>query len=188
MAVNSTISQFIGKASRQDFARNNLFRVMALNVAGVLELTEDDLLYCQGGKLPARQNPTGTVQFMGMDLPYNASTVKYDGNGDYSLTFFVDKDSTVAHKFEVASRIIFNDVTSTGKWNFPQETDQFTVAALGFDLEPIEYITFYGIAFHGFDAIDFQTAKGDGTAIEITCHFSYLYYRRQGSEVFVVSQ
>lgn len=187
MAVNSTISNFIRKAATEDFARNNLFRVMSLRVDGVLELDENDLLYAKGGKLPARSNPTAIVQYMGMELPYNTSTVKYDGNTDYQITFFVDKDSTLAHKFEVASRVIFNDISSTGKWNFPQEDDVFTVAALGFDLEPIEYITFHGIAFKGFQAIDFNTAEGDGSKIEIVCNFSYLYYRRHGSDVVVVS-
>lgn len=178
MALNS-IQGFIQKAGYQDFARNNLFRVTAVDIAGILQLNEAELLYCQGGKIPSRTNPVGTVQYMGMELPYSASTVKYEGNQDYALTFFVDAGSNIARAFEAASRAIFDDKTSSGNWRFPRVEDHISVAALDFDLNPFEQIKFCGVAFHGFDAIDFQTAKGDGTAIEITCHFSYLYYERE---------
>lgn len=188
MATNNIISSFLDKAAAGDLARNNLFRVMQLRIANVLELDEDDLLFCKGGTIPARSNPIKTVNYMGMDAPYNCSTVKYEGNTNYTLKFYVDKNSNLAKKFEAASRTIFNDKTSTGKWNFPQRTDILTIAALGFDLEPIEYITFHYVAFAGFEAIQFDTAGGDGSAIEITCKFSYVNYERDNSSVTWIGQ
>lgn len=187
MAVNSTVANFIAKAGAQDTARNNLFRVMSLRIQNVLELTEDDLLYCKGGQIPGRTNPSHTLKFMGMEMPYPASTVKYEGNQGYTLKFYVDRESSIAKKFEAASRIIFNEITSTGKWNFPQTEDTLTIAALGFNLEPIEYITFHGVSFAGFDSIEFQTAEGDGSAIEITMKINFIYYRRDNSAVTWVS-
>lgn len=188
MAVNSTISKFLDKAAVDDFARNNLFRVMQLRITDILELDEDDLLYCKGGTIPARSNPVAMAKFMGMEMPYNQSTVKYDGNNSYAIKFYVDRNSSLAKKFEAASRTIFNDLTSTGKWNFPEKNSIITVAALGFDLEPIEYITFHHVTFNGFEAIQFDTAGGDGSAIEIQCKFSYSYYKRDNSFVSWISK
>lgn len=60
-----------------------------------------------------------TVNYMGMDLPYNQSTVKYDGNNNYTLTFFLDRQSSIGAMFEDLSRRIFDDATSMGDWRFP---------------------------------------------------------------------
>jgi hypothetical protein len=182
MAVNQTIGKFIQVAGRKDFARDNLFRIMQLKCRN-LTLDEDDLVYAKGGKIPGRENPVGdNVKYMGMTLPYTRSTVSYPGNNDYEIVFYLDKDSALAHKFERASRQAFNDSTTTGDWRFPSESDVMTIAVLDINLDPIEYITFYGLSFIKFDEIDFKVAEGDGTAIEVKMHVSYLYYRRTGSD------
>ena len=180
MAVNLNIPNFITVAGRKDFARNNLFRVMSLKCRG-LELDENELLYCKGGVLPGRNNPTSQVQYHGMKLTYNQSTVEYPGADDYQLKFYCDANSALRQKFEEASRLVFNDVSNTGNWRFPSTEDMITLAALDFNLEPLEYIKLIGVCFKGIDPIDFQSAEGDGSAIEITAHFSFLYYRRNGS-------
>ena len=180
MAVNLNIPNFITVAGRKDFARNNLFRVMSLKCRG-LELDENELLYCKGGILPGRNNPTSQVQYHGMKLTYNQSTVEYPGADDYQLKFYCDANSELRQKFEEASRLVFNDVSNTGNWRFPSTEDMITLAALDFNLEPLEYIKLVGVCFKGIDPIDFQSAEGDGSAIEITAHFSFLYYRRNGS-------
>jgi hypothetical protein len=180
MAVNLNIPNFITVAGRKDFARNNLFRVLSLKCRG-LELDESDLLYCKGGALPGRNNPTSQVQYHGMKLSYNNSTVDYPGADDYQLKFYCDADSALRKKFEEASRLVFNDVSNTGNWRFPSTDDIITLASLDFNLDPREYIKLIGVCFKGIDAIDFQAADGDGSAIEITAHFSFLYYRRDGS-------
>lgn len=180
MAVNLNIPNFITVAGRKDFARNNLFRVMSLKCRG-LELDENELLYCKGGVLPGRNNPTGQVQYHGMKMSYNLSSVEYPGADDYQLKFYCDADSALRQKFEEASRLVFNDVSNTGNWRFPSTDDILTLAALDFALEPKEYIKLIGVCFKGIDPIDFQSAEGDGSAIEIVAHFSFLYYRRNGS-------
>ena len=181
MAVNQTIGKFIQVAGQRDFARNNLFRIMQVNCRN-LTLSEDDLVYAKGGKLPGRENPVGEVQYMGMKLPYIKSTVNYPSNEDYEITFYVDKDSELVHKFERASRMNFNDISTTGDWRFPSQSDVMTVAVLNNHMEVIEYITFYGVSFFKFDEIEFQIAEGDGSAIEVTAHMSYHTYKRTGSE------
>lgn len=178
MAVNQTIGKFIQVASERDFARDNSFRIMQLSCRN-LTLTEDDLIYAKGGKIPGRETPVGTnVKYLGMTLPYTAATVKYPGNDDYSITFYLDKDSEIAHKFERASRQAFNDLSSTGDWRFPNIHDILTVALLDINNEVIEYITFYGVSFIKFDDFDFKIADATGEALEITAHISYLYYKR----------
>jgi hypothetical protein len=57
-----------------------------------------------------------------------------------------------------------------------------TIAVLDINLDPIEYITFYGVSFIKFDDMDFKIAESDGTAVEVKAHISYLYYKRTGSD------
>ena len=187
MALNLNISNFIQVASQKDFARNNLFRVLSLNCRG-LNLSLDDLVYCKGGALPGRNNPTSQVQYHGMKMTYNQSTVEYPGADDYQLKFYCDADSALRRKFEEASRYVFNDQTNTGNWRFPDVRDNITLVALDFGLNEIEYITLHGVCFKGIDAVDFMSAEGDGSAIEITARFSFLYYTRAGSDVFYTEQ
>lgn len=182
MAVNQTIGKFIQVAGQRDFARDNLFRIMQLSCRN-LTLTEDDLVYAKGGKVPGRETPVAdNVKYMGMTLPYTKSTVTYPGNTDYEIIFYLDKDSELVHKFERASRMAFNDTTTTGDWRFPNISDVMTIAVLDINLEPIEYITFYGVSFVKFDEMDFKIADSEGTAVEVKCHISYLYYKRNGSD------
>ena len=181
MAVNLNIPNFIEVASTRDFARDNLFRVMSLKCRG-LQLEEKDLMYCKGGVLPGRNNPISQGQYHGMKLNDNQSTVEYPGSDDYVLTFYCDAKGDLRKILEEASRLVFNDISNTGNWRFPSTSDMITLAALDFNLEPQEYINLYGVCFKGIDPIDFQSAEGSGTAIEIKAHFSYLYYRRSGSD------
>ena len=57
-----------------------------------------------------------------------------------------------------------------------------TVAALDVNLDPIEYITFYGVSFVKFDEMEFKIAESSGEAISVKTHISYLYYKRTGSD------
>lgn len=82
MAVNQNITKFINVASQKDFARNNLFRVMAFNTR-VLSLNEEELIYCKSASLPSRATPTSTVSYHGMKMNYNQSTVEYTGSDNY---------------------------------------------------------------------------------------------------------
>lgn len=182
MAVNQTIGKFIQVAGSKDFARDNLFRIMQLSCRN-LTLSEEDLVYAKGGKLPGRVTPVSeNVKYMGMTLPYTRSTVVYPGNSDYEIEFYLDAKSELAQKFERASRMAFNDQTTTGNWQFPSTSDIMTVAALNINLEPIEYITFYGVSFVKFDEQEFKIADSAGESIPIKAHISYLYYKRTGSD------
>lgn len=182
MAVNQNISNFITVASQKDFARNNLFRVMAFKTR-VLTLDETELLYCRSAQVPGRQTPTTSVKYHGMDLNYNQSTVKYDGSDSYTLDFYLDSEGDLRKRFEEASRIVFNDISNTGNWRFPSTADIITIAQLGFDMEPIKYFHLYGVTIKNIEAIDTQIADGDGSAITFKVTLSYLYYRTEGSEV-----
>lgn len=182
MAVNQIISNFITVASQKDFARNNLFRVMAFKTR-VLNLDETELLYCKGATLPGRSTPTSTVSYHGMKMNYNQSTVDYNGADNYQLKFYLDANGDLRQKFEEASRIVFNDISNTGNWRFPSTDDVITIAQLGFNMEPIRYFHLYGVSIKSIEQIDTQAADGDGSAIEATVTLSYLYYRTEGSDV-----
>lgn len=182
MAINQTIGSFITAASRRDFARDNLFRVMQLNCQG-LALSEEDLVYCKGANLSGREVPHGQVKYMGMELNYPQSTVKYPDAGEYKLNFYLDAAGELRTKFEIASRTLFNDSTSTGDWRFPSTADILVLASLDFNLEPQEYITYHGVSIKSIDTVETKAAEGEGVAIEVALTFTYLYYERNGSEV-----
>ena len=179
MAVNQIISSFNTVASQRDFARNNLFRIMSLKTR-TLELNEADLLYCKGANIPAREVPSGTVPYQGMEFHYPKSSVKYDGT--YSLTFLIDAAGEIRKKVEQASRILFNDLSNTGNWRVPSSTDQIVLAQLDFNMEVIKTWTLYGVFLTKIDQVpvDFQ---GDGSHIEVTLTFNYNYYKTDGSDV-----
>lgn len=181
MAINLTIGKFIETAAKRDFARNNLFRVVGLNARN-LTLSEEDLVYAKGGQIPGRSTPVATVQYMGMNMPYTKSTVSYDGNESYTIDFYLDAKGELPQKFERASREAFNDLTSTGDWRFPNINNTMTIAMLDINLEPIEYITFYGVSFTKIGEVTFQSSEGDGAALSCQCTFSYIYYKRTGSD------
>ena len=181
MAVNQTIGTFLNTLVKRDGQRNNLFKVLALNTK-VLSLTNDDMVYIKAANLPGRTNPTTNIQYMGMNFAYNTSTVQYPGAEDYSLTFLFDAAGELRQKFEQASRLIFNDISTSGTWNVPTTQDIMTIAPLNIQYEPSAYYHLYGVAFKGFDSVNFEIANGDGSMVELPCHMSFWYYRGPGSE------
>lgn len=182
MAVNQNISNFITVASQKDFARNNLFRVMSFKTR-VLTLDESDLIYCKGAQIPGRSTPTSQVNYHGMKMNYNKSTVEYTGSDSYTLEFYLDAEGDLRQRFEEASRIVFNDISNTGNWRFPSTQDIVTIAQLGFDMEPVRYFHLYGVTIKSIEGFDTQIADGDGSAISCKVTISYLYYRTDGSEI-----
>lgn len=179
MAINQIISNFNTVASQRDFARDNLFRIMSVKTRA-LELTEADLLYCKGANIPAREIPSGSVPFQGMEFHYPKSSVKYDGT--YALTFLIDANGDIRKKVEEASRILFNDLSNTGNWRVPGTTDQIVLVQLGFNMEPIKTWTLYGVCLTKIDQVPVNF-QGDGSHIEVTINFTYNYYKTEGSDI-----
>lgn len=187
MAVNQIISNFITVASQKDFARDNLFRVMAFNTR-VLQLDETDLIYCKGADIPGRSTPTSQVQYGGMKMNYNQSTVEYTGADNYQLKFYLDANGDLRQKFEEANRLIFNDISNTGNWRFPSTEDVITIAQLGFNMEPIKFYHLYGVTIKDIQPITTNAAEGQGVAIEVVLTISFLYYRTEGSDIIYSEQ
>lgn len=181
MAINQTIGNFINAFTKRDGQRDNLYRVMALNTR-VLNLDENDLLYIRGGKIPGRNNPTGTISYHGMKLPYNLSSVEYPGNEDFQIDFVFDARNEIRTKLEEASRTVFNDLTNTGNWSAPQLSDIMTVATLDINLDPVAYYHFYGVAFKSIGEVNFQIAEGTGAIVNIPVTLTYYYYKTTGSD------
>lgn len=170
------ITQFISVAGQRDFARNNLFRVQAFKVPGILELDETDLVYCKGAQLPGRTTPTATVSYHGMKMNYNQSTVEYPGAESYTLEFYLDKDSALRQKFELASRAVFDDANTSGNWAFPKPENIITIQQLAFDMTPHLSYNLVGVAVKGIEAIETDIAGGDGSALNVKITISFIYY------------
>lgn len=182
MAVNQNIQKFIQTASKRDFARNNLFKVMALSCRN-LTLGEEDLVYARTLQVPGRETPVGhNVKYMGMEMPYTASTVVYPGNDSYQIQFYLDASGQLRTKFERASRMAFNDISTSGNWQFPSTSDYLTIAMLNINYDPVQLFNFYGVSFVKIGEVNAEPADGDGTAVMCDCTISYLYYTTTGSE------
>ena len=67
--VRQTISDFYRVAQERDFSRDFQFRVLNIQSGdGAFAITEDDLVYAQGGSIPGRTVANHDVAFMGMNL------------------------------------------------------------------------------------------------------------------------
>lgn len=182
MAVNQKIMDFNRVASQRDFSRDNLYRIALCKIGNILELDEKDLVYCKGAVLPSRENPSSVVKFHGMDFHYPMSTVKYQG-GSYQLTFYVDARSILRDKFEIASRKIFNEVTTTGDFHVPGPQDVICLEQLNFNLEPLRHYHLHGVCLNKIDQVSTSFAEGEGKAIEINLTFTYNWYEVTDNDI-----
>lgn len=182
MAINQTVNTFITTVSARDMQRDNLYRIVSLKCEG-LTLTEEDQVYCRDFKISGREVPHSAVKYMGIDFNYSQSTVKYPDAGDFSFNMLIDAKGEIMRKLESANRTLFNDASTTGNWRFPSTGDILTVARLNINLEVEELIHYYGLSFKSYDAVDAKPATGEGVAQEVPVHFTYLYFKRTGSDV-----
>jgi hypothetical protein len=141
--LNTTgIENFYNVAAANDFARNNLFRVMRI---GDTRFTPDQLLYITTTTLPARAVTNVEVPFMG--LRFNVpGTATYPGSGNWNVTFRVPSDLSVRYALEQWTNDVFNDQYSTGAYNIPSRdvSNQIEIYLLSKMGVPLRQYTLYG--------------------------------------------
>lgn len=175
MPVNQSIQQFYKVAATKDFSRDFLFRVTDLKLDGLPALTEDDLIYAKAAQLPARNITNVAVPYMG--LPFNVpGNATYPGSENYSLTFFLDQNSELRNYFEVASRILFNDITSTGGYGTPDGDSFIELTQLSKSLDPIAAYKLVGASIRSIDPIEYTMSAGTGQTVDIRVGLAYHYY------------
>ena len=175
MGVNQTIQQFYRVAAAKDFSRDFLFRITDLKLDGLPALSEDQLIYAKAAQLPSRAITNVPVPYMGLNfnVPGNAT---YPGSENYSLTFFLDKDSELRTYFEVASRLLFNDITSTGGYGTPDGDSFLELTQVDKALEPISVYKLVGASIRTIDPIEYSMSAGTGQTVDIRVGLAYHYY------------
>tara|TARA_R110000772_G_scaffold113691_3_gene217985 strand:- start:4870 stop:5430 length:561 start_codon:yes stop_codon:yes gene_type:complete len=177
---NQNIETFYDRAQSRDFARDFLFRVHDIVLAGGVGLEPSELVYAKAASLPARNISNIQTPYMGLNFNIPGS-VTYPGSEAFNLKFYLDANSELRNKMEAASRIVFDDSTSTGQYSTPTQEHYIHLQQLNKKLEPISDYMLYGASIRDIGAIEYQMATGTGTTVEMDVTMSYHFYKQTGA-------
>jgi len=168
------IENFYNTAATNDFARQNLFRVVSL---GGVRFTSDELLYLTTAQLPAKAITNVQVPFMG--LKFNVpGTVNYPGSEGWTVKFRIPQNLSIRRKFEDWQSSVFDDSTSTGAYNVPSKdaSNQIVIVLIDKNGNPLRTYTLFGawVQQVGALALDVTTS---GEIIEQEVTIAYQYWR-----------
>ena len=168
------IENFYDAAIANDFARKNLFRVIAL---GGSRFSTNELLYLTTTTLPGRSITNVPVPFMG--LSFNVpGTATYPNSNAWQVNFRVPQNLSIRRKFEDWTNQVFNDASSSGAYNIPSKdaSNQVTLSLLDKAGNPIRTYTLFGAycVSVGDMALDITNAA---EIIEQQATLAYQYWR-----------
>lgn len=178
MPVSQNIQNFYRVAATKDFSRDFLFRVTDLKLDGLPALDEGSLIYAKAAQLPSRAITNVSVPYMG--LPFNVpGNATYPGSDAYSLTFFLDQNSDLRKYFEQASRVLFNDLTSTGGYGTPYNDSYIELTQLSKSLDPLTKYRLFGASIRTINAIDYSMSAGTGQTVDVQVTLAYHFYTQE---------
>jgi hypothetical protein len=174
------IENFYDTAIARDFARQNLFRVVAL---GGTNFTQQELLYVTSTTLPGRAITNVTVPFMG--LTFNVpGTANYPNSQGWQITFRVPSDLSIRRKFEDWTKYTFDDQVSSGAYNIPGKDPQGQIVLVLLDKQgnPLREYTLFGAYCQnvGDLTVNLTTA---GEILEQQATIAYQFWRLTGQTV-----
>jgi hypothetical protein len=175
--TSQNIQGFYTQLQDKDFARKNLFRVLNIDLGGDigLQFGEDELVYATTAKLPARDNASQAVPFMG--LAFNVPGVaKYPGSDAYVIRFRCDEQYNLREAFLRASRATFDDETSTGAYFAPKPDSVIDLVLLDKQLDRAKQYQLVGVAIKSVGEIDYDQT-GDGEIVEFDVTVTYHYFK-----------
>jgi hypothetical protein len=166
------IENFYNAASVNDFARQNLFRVIAL---GGARFSPNDLLYITTTTLPAKAIQNVEVPFMG--LRFNVpGTVNYPNSAGWQVTFRLPGDLGIRSKFEAWQKSVFDDATSTGAYNIPSSdaANQIVISLIDKAGNALRTYTLYGAYVQQIGELTLdQTNAGDVLTQPVTLAYQF---------------
>ena len=184
----SGIRDFYNAAVSQQFLRDFNFRLTNVTTTALTLSQEDEIVYAIAKKLPGRNITDQTQKFMGMDIHYGGS-VTYPGSGDYQLSFFMSANGKMREKLERASRIIFNDLTSTGDYRVPGSDQRMTLALIDPNLQVMKSYTLVGVQFRNIGDLNMDYLDGNGKLVTCDCTLAYQWYEcSDGSDKLTAGQ
>lgn len=182
------IQDFFNRAAQKQFARDFLFRVKQITISGMQMNGEEDLLYARSAALPGRTIEDKTVNYSGQifHLPGRSTYTNSEG---YSIEFYHDQNLEIRSKLEQASRVAFDNETTTGNICMPGEDSYIILDVLsipcqqgsdltqGGELETIKQIKLVGVGIRDIGEVSYSIADGTGEILTLPATFSYHFYQ-----------
>lgn len=172
----TTITTFFQQAQSRQFARDFLYRVKQINLAGGISFNgETDLVYARSATLPGRAIENKTVNYFGQQFNVPGKST-YTNSENFSIEFYHEEDISLRKKFEAASRAVFNNDTSTGEYGMPGPNDYITLSVLDKSLSETSTIKLIGASIRDIGEITHNIADGTGDIVTFPVTFSYHFY------------
>lgn len=175
MANAQTIQKFYQTAYSSDFSRDFLFRVKLIQGRGLPSFSPDELVYVKAASLPAREIQNVPVKYMGLGFNIPGG-VTYPGSDAYELEFFVDASSDVRRKFEIVSRELFNDLSSTGAYETPDASSIVQLVQLDKGMNELDTYSLIGASLRKINPIEYKISEGKGDAVSCKVTLAYQFY------------
>lgn len=179
----TTIQNFFATAASKQFARDFLFRVNSIKLAGGVEInstetgTDNDLIYARSAAMPGRTIENKEVNYMGLtfNVPGRAT---YSNSAAYSIEFYADANCDLREKLESASRKVFDDATSKGDYGMPGPGEVINLQVINKELNPVPKgnIRLVGASIREIGDIGYSIADGTGEVVNFPVSFAYHYY------------
>jgi hypothetical protein len=179
------INTFYNIASQRQFARDFFMRVKQISLPGLNLNGETDLVFARTASLPGRNIENKVVNYSGQAFNLNGKST-YPGSESYSIEFYHTQDLDLRIKLEKASRIAFNNETTTGNMCMPGPESYIILDLLGLPcgqgnqggsgLEILKQIKLVGVGIRDIGPVEYAIADGTGDVKNVTCSFSYHWY------------
>ena len=171
----TTIDTFMTQALDKQFARDFLFRVTGITIAGTTLVNPGDLIYAKSAALPGRAIENKVVNYSGQAFNVPGKST-YTGSDAYSIEFYHDEAISLREKLEGASRAVFNNETTSGDFRMPGKGDVITLSVLNRQFTETKQIKLIGASIRDIGAITHNIADGTGDVLTFPVTFSYHYY------------
>jgi hypothetical protein len=171
----TTITDFFQRAATKQFARDFLFRIKQVTIAGQTFVGNDDLVYARSGSLPGRNIENKQAKYFGQNFNVPGAAT-YPNSESYQIEFYHDEAIELRKKFELASRTVFNDATSTGEYQMPGRESVIVLSVLNRQLAETSTITLIGASIRNINPVDYSIADGNGEILKLTVTLSYHLY------------
>lgn len=171
----TTITDFFQRAANKQFARDFLFRIKQITIAGETFVGNDDLVYARSGQLPGRNISGKQAKYFGQNFNVPGAS-EYPGSDGYQIEFYHDEQIELRRKLENASRTVFNDATSTGEYQMPGRESVIVLSVLNRQLDEISTITLVGASIRNINPVDHSIADGTGEILKLTTTIAYHFY------------
>ena len=179
------INTFFNLASQRQFARDFFMRVKQIQLPGLTLNGETDLVFARTAALPGRNIQNKTVNYSGQQFNLNGKS-EYPGSENYQIEFYHTQDLDLRRKLEYASRLTFDNETTTGQMCMPGPESYIALDLLGAPcgqgniggqgFTVLDTIFLVGVSIREIGEVQYSIADGTGEVLTIPCSFSYHWY------------